>query len=151
MGPAPAYAHGMSDARDATLRIVVGIDGSDISQKALERAVLEAQAHGATLEAVHAWNFLDQPGPEFEPDYGEDKAGQRMQAFIDGALGAPAPVPIKLTLVNDHPAPALLVAAEGAFTLVVGARGIGGFRGLMLGSVSRHVIAHSPCPALVVR
>jgi nucleotide-binding universal stress UspA family protein len=140
----------MSDARDATLRIVVGIDGSELSQNALRRAVVEARAHRAALEAVHAWNFLDQPGPEFEPHYGEDQARQRMQAFIDEVLGTPPPVPITLTMINDHPAPALLEAAQGAFTLVVGARGRGGFRGLVLGSVSRHMVAHSPCPVLVV-
>lgn len=140
----------MSDAHDEARRIVVGVDGSDRGRSALERAAIEAAAHGATLEVVHAWNFLDQPGPEFDPHYGEDRARERIAGYVKDVLGDPAPVPVSLRLVNDHPAPALLGVAAGAFTLVVGARGRGGFKGLILGSVSRHIIAHAPCPALIV-
>jgi nucleotide-binding universal stress UspA family protein len=54
-------------------------------------------------------------------------------------------------MINGHPAPSMVEAASGAFMVVVGARGLGGFRGLVLGSVSRHVVQHAPCPVLVVR
>ena len=54
-------------------------------------------------------------------------------------------------MINDHPAPAMVEASEGAFMIVVGARGLGGFRGLVLGSVSQHVVQHASCPVLVVR
>jgi len=126
------------------------VDGSDRGRSALARAALEADAHGATLEVVHAWNFLDQPGPEFDPHYGEDRARERIEAYVKDVLGDDPGVPLTLRLVNDHPAPALLDVGAGAFTLVVGARGLGGFKGLVLGSVSRHIIAHAPCPALIV-
>jgi nucleotide-binding universal stress UspA family protein len=132
------------------LRIVVGVDGSDPSSAALQRASVEAAAHGAVLEIVHAWNFLDQPGDRFDPEYGEEKARAKVTSFVDGALGADRPDTV-IRLINDNPAPALLDAAQGAFTLVVGARGLGGFKGLLLGSVGQHVISHAPCPVLVVR
>jgi nucleotide-binding universal stress UspA family protein len=140
----------MSDQPVQPLRIVVGVDGSDRGRSALARAAVEAAAHGATLEAVHAWNFLDQPGPDFDPHYGEERARERIEAYVKDVLGEQPRVPVTLHLVNDHPAPALLEAARGAFTVVVGARGLGGFKGLVLGSVSRHIIAHAPCPALIV-
>jgi nucleotide-binding universal stress UspA family protein len=140
----------MSDQVDQARRIVVGVDGSDRGRSALARAAIEAVAHGATLEVVHAWNFLDQPGPEFDPHYGEARARERIEAYIKDVLGDDPGAPLTLRLINDHPAPALLDVATGAFTLIVGARGLGGFKGLILGSVSRHIIAHAPCPALIV-
>jgi len=53
-------------------------------------------------------------------------------------------------VVRAHPAQALLDAAAGADLLVVGCRGHGGFTGMLLGSTSQHVVAHAPCPVLVV-
>jgi nucleotide-binding universal stress UspA family protein len=53
--------------------------------------------------------------------------------------------------VNDLPARAVLEASEGAWMVVLGARGLGGFKGLLLGSVSQQVVHHAPCPVLIVR
>ena len=133
-----------------TQRIVVGVDGSPPSKQALARAAEEAAAHGASLEVVHAWNFLDQPGPEFDPDYGEASARASVEAIIAEVLGATPAVAPQIRMVNDHPASALLDASQGAYTLVVGARGLGGFKELVLGSVSQHLVHHAPCPVLVV-
>ena len=63
--------------------VVVGVDGSDDNRDALRRAALEATAHGARLEVLHAWNFLDQPGPKFDPHYGERAARMRIDRFVD--------------------------------------------------------------------
>jgi nucleotide-binding universal stress UspA family protein len=131
--------------------VVVGVDGSEPSRIALRRAAVEAIAHGAALEVVHAWTFLDQPGPVFDPDYGEGKARERIEAFVDDVLGDDRPPDTVVTLINDHPSPALLRAAEGAFMVVVGARGLGGFKQLLLGSVSNHVVHHATSPVLIVR
>ena len=141
---------GVSDAA-ITRRVVVGVDGSERSRIALQRAAVEATAHDAVLEVVHAWNFLDQPGPDFDPDYGETKARVRIDTFITDVLGVDRPAEATVTLINDHPSPALVSAADGAFMVVVGARGLGGFRGLLVGSVSQHVMHHAGCPVLVVR
>jgi nucleotide-binding universal stress UspA family protein len=139
------------DATTDRARIVVGLDGSETSRLALRRAAVEATAHGAVLEVVHAWNYLDQHGPQFDPHYGEDKARVNADRIVDDVFGADRPADLVITVVNDHPTPALLDAATGAFTLVVGARGLGGFKSLMLGSVSHHVVQHASCPVLVVR
>lgn len=135
----------------ADRRIVVGVDGSAASGTALARAAEEANAHGARLEVVHAWTFLDQPGKDFDPHYNEQKARERVEEFVEATIGADRPADTVLRLVNDHPTPGLLEAAAGAYTLVVGARGLGGFKGLVLGSVSQHLVQHAPCPVLVVR
>jgi nucleotide-binding universal stress UspA family protein len=140
----------MSDA-SSSLRVVVGVDGSEPSRIALRRAAVEAVAHGAVLEVVHAWTYLDQPGPTFDPEYGEAKAGEWIEAFVDEVLGNDRPADTIVRLMNDHASPAILRAAEGAFTVVVGARGLGGFKQLLLGSVSNHVVHHATSPVLVVR
>src|SRR6188474_2123478 len=138
-------------AHEGAVRVVVGVDGSELSRNALARAFVEATAHGAQLDVVHAWNYLDQPGPRFDPHYGEEEARAMVDQLVTEVLGSDRPDRTRLVIINDHPAPAMVEAAAGAFMVVVGARGLGGFRGLVLGSVSRHVVQHAPCPVLVVR
>jgi nucleotide-binding universal stress UspA family protein len=138
--PAPAGAR----------RIVVGVDGSAGSRRALRQAAEEARAHGASLEVVTAWNMLDQvTATKFDPNYGEATARADLQEIVAAELGDDGPAP-SLRIENDLPARALLSAAEGAWLLVVGARGFGGFKGLLLGSVSQQVAHHAPCPVLIV-
>jgi nucleotide-binding universal stress UspA family protein len=133
-------------------RIVVGVDGSRSSRAALCRAAEEARAHDAVLEVVAAWSFLDQiTGAPLDPLYGEANVRARLDQTVQEVLhDAPPPV-IRLRPENDLPARALLTAAEGAWLVVVGSRGMGGFKGLLLGSVSSHLAHHSPCPVLIVR
>jgi nucleotide-binding universal stress UspA family protein len=138
--PAPAGAR----------RIVVGVDGSTGSRQALQRAAEEARAHGASLEVVTAWNMLDQvTATEFDPKYGEATARADLQEVVAAELGDDGPA-ATLRIENDLPARTLLRAAEGAWLLVVGSRGLGGFKGLLLGSVSQQVAHHAPCPVLIV-
>jgi nucleotide-binding universal stress UspA family protein len=141
----------MDEENDSEVRVAVGVDGSELSRNALRRAAVEAAAHDARLDVVHAWNFLDQPGPHFDPHYGETEAHAAVEQIVTEVLGDDRPVRTKLVVINDHPAPAMVEASEGAFMVVVGARGLGGFRGLVLGSVSQHVVQHASCPVLVVR
>jgi hypothetical protein len=96
----------VSDA-SASHRVVVGVDGSESSKVALRRAAAEAKAHGALLEIVHAWTYLDQPGPTFDPHYGEAKARERIDAFVVDVLGDDGPANTVLTVINDHASPAI--------------------------------------------
>lgn len=134
--------------------IVVGVDESEGAAAALRWAVQEADLRGATLTAVLAWAYLDQhhvPRGSFDADYGEDDARAALDAIVAGTLGADVPVAVEREVVCDLAAPALLRVADGADLLVVGARGLGGFSGLLLGSVSQHVLHHAACPVAVVR
>ncbi|QGG96183.1 universal stress protein [Actinomarinicola tropica] len=130
-------------------RIVVGIDGSAGGDEALRWALDEARRAGATLEVVLAWSHLEQPAGEFRPDYGADDAHAALRAAVD-RVGDAAGVDVLLTAVNDLPARALIEAARRADLLVVGSRGLGGFTGLLLGSVSQQVSSHSSVPVVVV-
>jgi nucleotide-binding universal stress UspA family protein len=130
--------------------VLVGVDGSDANVNATRRAALEAAAHGARLEVIHAWNFLDQPGPDFDPQYGEGAAQARIERFLDDVFSGDQPAGMSLRMVNDHAGPALVDASQGAFTLVVGARGLSRIRSVVLGSVSQHLVHHATCPVLIV-
>jgi nucleotide-binding universal stress UspA family protein len=115
--------------------------------------VREGSLRAADVTAVLAWGWLGQhrvaPAP-FDPDYDESKARAALEGFVAKALGAPPPA-LRLEVVCDLPAPALIERSAGAELLVVGARGLGGFRSLLLGSVSQHCLHHAPCPVAVVR
>lgn len=133
--------------------VVVGVDGSEPSAAALVWAVAEAARRHAPLTAVMAWGLLDQhhpPGAEpFDPHYSEADALATLDEFVASAVGAESPV--LSTVVNDLPARALIDLSGAAELLVVGARGLGGFRDLLLGSVSHRCLAQSRCPTVVVR
>lgn len=135
-------------------RFVVGIDSSTGSEEALRWALREARIRDATLTAVLAWDFLDQYQPDgtrgFDPDYDEHTARRALDAAVDRALGDDADEVLR-HVIRDLPARGLLDVAEDAGLLVVGARGLGGFRGLVLGSVSQRVVENAPCPVALVR
>jgi len=134
-------------------RIVVGTDGSAHATTAMRWAADEAELHGSTLEVVLAWSFLDQHHPDhadrFDNDYNEAGARAALAAWVTEALGADAVV--EQRVVCDLPARALLEASDAADLLVLGARGTGGFEGLLLGSVSERVAQLATRPVAVVR
>jgi nucleotide-binding universal stress UspA family protein len=116
-------------------------------------AAEEADLHGATLEAVLAWSFIDQHHPDhsnrFDGAYTEDHARAALAAWVTEALGGDASVDQRV--VCDLPARALLEAGDAADLLVLGARGTGGFEGLLFGSVSERVAQLATGPVAVVR
>lgn len=134
-------------------RIIVGVDGSSSSADALRWARREARVRDAEVIAVLAWNFLDQHHVDgettFDPDYGEDDARRALDALVQQALGDDADGVVQ-EVVCDHPVTALLDASKGADLLVVGARGLGSFRGLVLGSVSQRCLEYAASPVMVV-
>jgi nucleotide-binding universal stress UspA family protein len=137
-----------------TARVVVGVDGSDHSNRALDAAVAQARSHHATLEVVHAWmpavsvELPDYVGVAEERDVREAAAYEVMK---DVVARLPDDLDVEWRIEEGSPAAVLLERAEGAELLVVGARGRGGFIGLLLGSTSTQVATHAPCPVLVVR
>jgi nucleotide-binding universal stress UspA family protein len=135
--------------------VVVGVDGSDDAAEALRWAATEARLHGWPLTAVMAWDYLNQhhtsPSGEFDVRYDESDAIATLDSFVERVLPAAEAAQVARRPMLDLPAPALLEAAQDAELLVVGSRGLGAFRGLLLGSVSQHVLRHAPCPVAVVR
>ena len=134
-------------------RIIVGMDESPSAADALRWAVGEGEHRGWPLTAVMAWGYLDQRHTDdahFDPDYGPDDAAQTLVRLVERA--APdAAATIECRAVCDLPARALLEQSAGADLLVVGARGYGGFRGLLLGSVSQRCAQHTTIPLAIVR
>jgi nucleotide-binding universal stress UspA family protein len=136
-------------------RIVVGVDGSEHADDALRWAQRDAQLHDHELVALLAWGLFNQlhVGHEgrFDPDYGPADAAAALAAVVEEAVGAEAAARIHRRAVCDLPARALVDAAKGADLLVVGPRGLGGLRELLLGSVSSACLHHAHCPVAVVR
>lgn len=134
-------------------KILVGIDGSEGSKAALRWAIDEAKTHGATIEALYAWSYLDQSalGGDFVPGYSEDDARVELDKTVDEVLGTESAVSIERTVICELPARALIKASAGADLVVVGARGLGGFRELLLGSVSHQVANHVACPVTIIK
>ncbi len=134
-------------------RIVVGVDGSPPSERALDWAVAEAQRTGAALHLVSAWMFPMALGYAFTTTV--HQVQQSAQDVIDRAMAHVGEVAGDVTVTGETseqaPAPALIAAAKGADLLVVGSRGLGGFQGLLIGSVSQYCTRHATCPVVVVR
>jgi nucleotide-binding universal stress UspA family protein len=136
--------------------IVVGIDGSEGSKRALEFALEQARAGDDEVRAVNAWHI---PAVVYEGavggalvDTGEFERGA--QAELDRVLRECATessgVTVTPVLRHGQPAESLCEEAEQAKLLVVGSRGLGGFRGLLLGSVSQQCAQHARCPVVII-
>lgn len=145
-------------AQDGSV-IVVGVDGSPSSLEALAWAAGQAKLTGATLEAVTAWEYpsghgLAPTGFEWAPvvDTGEVEEHTRdaLEGWVTRTLGDAAG-PVQRVVAEGHPTAVLLDRSRDADLVVVGNRGHGGFAGMLLGSVSQHLVAHATCPVVVVR
>ncbi|MFD0800232.1 universal stress protein, partial [Streptomonospora algeriensis] len=141
-------------------RVVVGLDGSAGSDAALRFALDEASRTGAELVAVYAWTVpppidataFTASSSAADREYAAARADKHVRALVEEARSADAAaVPIRVSVVEDHPAHALLTEGAGADLIVVGSRGRGGFAGLLLGSVSQAVLHHAPAPVVVAR
>lgn len=139
----------------STPMIVVGVDESAGAAVALRWAVAEADLRAAAVVAVLAWGFLDQHqkivAERFDPSYGTDDVLEALCGYITATVGAERAAAVRPVVACDLPARALLDASHAADLLVVGARGLGGFEGLLLGSVSQHCLHHTSVPIAIVR
>ena len=137
--------------------IVFGHDGSKCAQEALQWAGRLARRADLDLHVLRSWAMVTAPRPAswtvgYVPPLSEWE--QAVLAELTGhvaAAGLDPEVRVTCHTVHKAPVPALMAAAEGASLLVVGARGRGGFAGLLLGSVSDQLVHHAPCPVTVVR
>jgi nucleotide-binding universal stress UspA family protein len=141
-----------------TERIVVGVDGSETAKLAACWAAREAHLRGATLELVTAWEVAPVAygyGYVAIPEEFLKELARAAEDSVAAALEvvrAEAPeAEVQTTVVEGPAARVLLEAAEGAELLVVGCRGLGGFRELVLGSVSQQCAHHARCPVVIVR
>ncbi|MFC7530920.1 universal stress protein [Actinoplanes sp. GCM10030250] len=137
--------------------IVVGVDGSPGSRKALTWAAAEAAEHAADLVVVNVWEHTLLPpvgsvsvSERYVPDPSQRTADDLLQV-IKEELGDEPPVVVRPLVKQGSPAKILIEESAGADLLVVGQRGHGGFAGLVLGSVSQHVSAYAKCTVTVVR
>lgn len=135
--------------------IVVGVDGSPDSVRALRWAAQLAALFGSPIEAIMVW----EPPIEFgwtypvalRTDDWQERCMQAMHRAVDEAYGTQRPPRLRLRVIEGYPAARLIEASKGAELLIVGSRGHGGFASLVLGSVGVKCVEHAHCPVLVAR
>jgi nucleotide-binding universal stress UspA family protein len=149
-----------SDGSPETGPVVVGVDGTQASEAAVAFAFAEAAATGATLVALHAYAesvfdgaLLSGGADNMDVDWqrqrelAEESLGERLAGWQEKY----PQVRVERDIVHDRPTRALRRCARTARLVVVGRRGRGGFRDLLLGSTSQQLLHHATCPVAVVR
>jgi nucleotide-binding universal stress UspA family protein len=134
--------------------VVVGVDGSPVSEGAVEVAFEAAAVRGVSLVAVHAWSdLLTNPGPYPTPDRValEQQGRAELAERLAGWGGKYPDVPVRRVVVPAGPARALVEQSVAAQLVVLGSHGRGGLGALLLGSVSNTVLHRSGCPVMIVR
>ena len=139
--------------------IVVGVDGSDGGAAALEFAAEEAALRKVPLRIVSAWEVPVAAvgagaAPPVDPSTLDAFRLRAAEIADDAAATAKSLQPsleVEAQTVVGQPANALLAQGADADLIVVGRRGLGGFRSLLLGSVSQQVVQHAACPVVVVQ
>jgi nucleotide-binding universal stress UspA family protein len=140
----------------ATKPVIVGVDGSEESLRAVEWAALETRRHGSSLRIVSAPAAVPLMHA-YHASPAEIAAALRgisaraLDAAITRSEEVASGLSIDTGLLSGPSAVAVADCGSGASMLVVGARGTGGFAAMMLGSVSRYVATWAPCPVVVVR
>lgn len=139
-------------------RVVVGVDGSTTSGQAVDWAAEQAQLTGASLVLVAAWHVSAAAygswgtapiPPSVDLDLAK-YARETLDRVADEVEQRHPELGVVRRVVEGPPALVLLDEAQGADLLVVGSRGHGAFRGMLLGSVSQHCVTHARCPVVVM-
>jgi nucleotide-binding universal stress UspA family protein len=137
--------------------VVVGMDGSEASQRAVEFATAEAQQRDVPLRILHARTSPSGGIADLstEPDDAgsvvhEGGTKAILRAAGDRAAESLGADRVSWSIVDENPVVALRTASEDAQLLVVGSRGVGGVAGLLLGSTANGVVAHAACPVVVL-
>jgi nucleotide-binding universal stress UspA family protein len=137
--------------------IIVGVDGSGHSQRALEWAMKEAAIRHTPLtvltvhEAVRGYYggmamYADDPARTAQAQ----KAAQAETDQVLAGLDGPHPESVTVKATHGYPAEELIKAGHDADMIVLGSRGAGGFTRLLLGSTAGQVVQHANCPVLIV-
>jgi nucleotide-binding universal stress UspA family protein len=131
--------------------IVVGVDGSPSSRRAVRWASRQAKLTGATLRAVSSWRWpnyitIVPPGVDLASD-----TRRTLDEVLEEALAGSEDLSVTRHVIEGPPGPALLTQAQDASLLVVGAQGRAAFPGMLLGSVAEYCVRHGSCPVVVVR
>lgn len=141
-------------------RIVAAIDGSPVAERALAFAVEEAAVRHLPLSVVIArptlsarWSGDARLAPPLDTGKAEDmrSIAEEMLAKVEKERGRPNSADTSIELLNGPPAEIIEEFLRPSDLLVVGSRGIGGVRRLLLGSVSSALVQTAPCPVVVVR
>lgn len=145
-------------------KILVPVDFSDCSRRALEHAAGLAEAVGATIEVLYVWEppvyampdlAIDVPG---EPsrnlrDYAQSQAVEEMGVFLQRALGEAGAAKVQTTIESGHVYRSIvdLAARDKVDLIVMGTHGRTGLPHIMLGSIAEKVVRHASCPVLTIR
>jgi nucleotide-binding universal stress UspA family protein len=137
-------------------RIVVGVDGSQASLTALRFAAEAAALRGGVLHAVLTWIAPYQATSVWSPplpaiDESRDVAATTLRDCLSAGLGNGHGLRVEHSVVEGPAGPVLVEAASDADLLVVGSRGRGGWKALLLGSVSTHCVVNAPGPVVIAR
>jgi nucleotide-binding universal stress UspA family protein len=137
--------------------VVVGVDGSPGAIEALRFALSEARLRGARVRMVAVWHV---PVAAYAGGYGpgdselwsnlEQGARDGVRRALDEVGDLVADADLDTVVREGSPPEVLLEEAQDADLLVLGTRGLGGFRGLLLGSVSQQCAHHASCPLVIV-
>jgi nucleotide-binding universal stress UspA family protein len=138
--------------------IVVGVDGSAHSRKALDWAAREAGIRHVVLTVLtvhqavagYSGSVVDYPGDKALNDKNREAAQQETDEVLRALGDAPRPQSITVLARNGFPTEEILNAAADADMVVVGSRGAGGFKQLLMGSVSSQIAHHAHCPVVVI-
>jgi nucleotide-binding universal stress UspA family protein len=138
--------------------VVVGVDGSRGSRAAIAFAFEAAEARNATVVAVHCWTdpSIDGPVPAssagfIDPQLIQHAESTRLHDELTKWLTRYPDVEVQQAIIHERPASGLLQYASSAQLIVAGSRGHSGISGMLLGSTGQALIAHSPCPVVIVR
>jgi nucleotide-binding universal stress UspA family protein len=137
-------------------RIVVGIDGSQSSLSALRFAAEAAALRGSVLHAVHTWIAPYQAASVWSPslpaiDQSREAAVETLRDSLSAGLGSGHGLAVEHSVIEGPAGPTLVEVADNADLLVVGSRGRGGWKALLLGSVSTHCVVNAPGPVVIAR
>ncbi len=136
--------------------VVVGVDDSVQSRLAIARAFDAAWSRKVELVALTAWDYG--PYDAYNADVWHYNAREISEAFTDHVEQLIAPmrerypeVEVRIEVKRERPDEALIEASKDAGLIVMGSRGRGGFKGLLLGSTSKRVLREAKCPVLITR